>query len=238
MEEKKVKTIKKKKINIKKLIIFLLFLYLLISGIIYLINLPIKNIYISGNYRLTDNEIITTAGIKNYPSIFKIRKSTITKKLNKLPLIKDVIISKNVMGKITIEIQENKILFLQKSSNLIYLENKKTITENSYLGVPILLNYVPEEIFDKMITSFAKLDTNIIEKISEIEYSPYKGNNDQIIDNERFLLRMNDRNTVYINLPNIKKLNYYNKIYAELESQGILYLDSEDEENFVFVKYE
>ena len=238
MDEKKVKTIKKKKFNIKKFLIFLLFLYLLISGIIYLLNLPIKNIYILGNYRLTDNEIITTSGIKNYPSIFKTSKKTIIKKLKKISLIKDVNIKKTVKGKITLEIFENKILFLQKSSNLIYLENGKTISENNQLGIPILLNYVPEEIFDKMIVSFAKLDNNIIEKISEIEYSPYKGNNEQIIDNERFLLRMNDGNTVYINLANIKKLNYYNKIYLKLESQGILYLDSEDEENFVFTKYE
>ena len=49
----------------------------------------------------------------------------------------------------------------------------------------------------------------MIEMISEIEYSPSKSG-EIIIDDTRFLLRMNDGNQVYINLININFYNLYN----------------------------
>ena len=49
--------------------------------------------------------------------------------------------------------------------------------------------------------------------ISEIEYSVEKYN-DRVVDEERFLLRMIDGNTIYVNLVNIEKLNKYQEIYA------------------------
>ena len=70
------------------------------------------------------------------------------------------------------------------------------------------------------------IDENVLTLISEIEYSPWTSNN-VLIDEERFLLRMNDTNIVYTNLLHIDKLNKYIEIYATLEDKkGIIYLDS------------
>ncbi len=71
--------------------------------------------------------------------------------------------------------------------------------------------------------------------ISEIEYSVEKYN-DKVVDEERFLLRMIDGNTIYVNLVNIEKLNKYQEIYAALQDKGTLYLDSSSK-NYVFKKY-
>ena len=50
---------------------------------------------------------------------------------------------------------------------------------------------------------------------------------------------MNDGNTVYINLINIKNLNKYQSIYATLNNvAGIIYLDSSSNENIYFKSYE
>ena len=66
--------------------------------------------------------------------------------------------------------------------------------------------------------------------ISEIEYDP-----DIVgtvtIDENRFLLRMNDGNKVYVNIYNMKKLNNYLDIYDALLKnnsikKGCLSLDS------------
>ena len=64
---------------------------------------------------------------------------------------------------------------------------------------------------------------SILLKISEIEYVP---NN---VDSERFALKMNDGNLVYITLNKIEKINKYNSIYSSLDGKrGIIYLDSGD----------
>ena len=48
------------------------------------------------------------------------------------------------------------------------------------------------------------------------------------IDETRFVLRMNDTNTVYVNTINLKRLNEYQKICATMDEniKGIIYLNS------------
>jgi hypothetical protein len=78
--------------------------------------------------------------------------------------------------------------------------------------------------------------------ISEIEYSPSKTALGETIDDYRFLLRMNDTNTVYMNTVNVKKLNKYLEITSTIlntnnETSGILYLDSSIGDSFSFESY-
>ena len=54
---------------------------------------------------------------------------------------------------------------------------------------------------DKFTKGFSLINSEILLKISEIEYTP----ND--VDNERFTLKMNDGNLVYITLSKIEKIN-------------------------------
>ena len=76
---------------------------------------------------------------------------------------------------------------------------------------------------NKFIEKFSLINSEILLKISEIEYTP----ND--VDNERFTLKMNDENLVYITLNKIEKINKYNSIYSSLDGKkGIIYLDSGD----------
>ena len=106
------------------------------------------------------------------------------------------------------------------------LSNAKEIDETDLDGVPTLINYVPDTLYTRLIDTLKKIDVNVVQLISEIEYQPWKSN-DVMIDETRFFLRMNDGNSVYVNLINMEKLNTYIEIYASLEGkQGILYLDS------------
>ena len=83
------------------------------------------------------------------------------------------------------------------------------------------MNYVPDTKYASLIEHIRKLDTNILGKISEITYVP----NDY--DKDRFLLYMDDDNTVYLTLTKFKMINYYNKVLTQLDGRkGILYLDS------------
>ena len=241
--ETRVKKGKKLRLNYKRLFHFVLILAIIIGVIYYFLNLKIRFIEINGTQYLTDTEIITQANIKDYPNIFSLNTLNINNNLKELPLVNDVNIKENIWGKLTINIDESKVLFFNKTNNKVILSNSKEINNDSrFLGVPTLLNYVPDDIYTDLINGLTKIDGNVLRMISEIEYSPSKSANGEVIDNTRFLLRMNDGNTVYMNTINITQLNKYMEICSAIlatqgEKSGTLYLDSSTEENYSFESY-
>lgn len=224
MKKKKIK----RKHRIRSFLVIILFFYLIGMIGYTILKRPIKNIYILNTNYLTDQEIIDMAGLKDYPPIIKINNKKIEKKLRQLDLVDDVKIKKNIFGKVTITITEAKPLFYSRNDDLVYLSNKKT-TPNSdlYLGLPILINYTPKELLNDFIDKFKDIDDSIIKMVNEIEYS-LEAKDDVTIDETRFILRMNDTNTVYVNTINLKRLNEYDKIFATMNEglRGIIYLNS------------
>ena len=221
----------KHKINKPALIVVILFVYLVFSFLYYIWNLPIKNIYIKGNTFVSDATIIEEAGIKNYPSLMKISRRKVKKKLLKNEYINNVKIKKSLSGKITIIIDESKPLFYNKSINKVVLLNGNTV--DSYLGqIPIMINSAPSDIYDELVRRFSEVKYDIVLQISEIEYAP-DIINEKVIDPNRFLLRMKDGNSVYINPINIKRLNNYFEVYDRLPegAKGTLYFDSNSDNN-------
>ncbi len=224
----------KRKLNIKGLIFLLLVLYFIGFFLYTLFTMPIKNIYIENTTLLTDNEIIEVAHLKNYPSWIGTSKKTVEKQIKVLPLVKTVNVKKKWWGKLIIHIEEAKPLFYNRNTNKVVLSNKKEVDNSyQYVGIPTLINYVPNDLLNSFITSFSKVDSDIIKMINEIEYDP-DISQDITIDAERFLLRMNDTNHVYVNVINMKKLNNYKEIFAYLEDQrGTILLDSYSSDNGV-----
>lgn len=218
----KVKRIKRRKFNFKKFVVFLLVLSFFIVLLFYFSKVPIKNIVINGNNYISDEEIIETANIEDYPSFIRTLSHSIKKKVSKIPLIKSVEIRKTWGYKVIIDVVEYKVLFQVRSSGEYVLDTGEVVQElNINYTPPIVINYVPLDVNDKMIKKFSGLDEKIIFKISEIEYSPTN------FDSERFLLYMNDGNEVYITLNKVQELNKYINIKKQIgEKKGILYLDS------------
>lgn len=217
---------KKKKLSIRRFIMLLLILFLIGYSFYYVLNQNIENIFITGNKLVTDTEIMRLANIEDYPPIFKQKSSKMIKNIKKHPLINDVQINKSISGKLTITVDENKVLFINKLNNTYVLSNGEEIPfDNSYLGVPVLLNYVESDIYRKFVSESAKIRTEIYDLISEIEYSPSKNEEGNIIDEDVFLLRMNDKNIVYITSYNLSALNHYTKMYDTLDGNGVIYCD-------------
>jgi len=227
---KKQEKSKRKKIRLKGLLIVILFSYLIFSCFYYFYKSPVKHINVEGNNYLKDNYIIDYLDI-NDQSIIKISNKKIKEKLLQLELISEAKVHKNYFGTIDIKIVENKVLFYNWNTKKIVLSNKKEVeTKKDFLGVPTLINYVPDEIYEELIKKLQKVNKDILMKISIIEYSPSIVN-EKIVDETRFILTMNDGNLVYINTINMDKLNEYLNIYEAIVSEkgnvtGCLYLDS------------
>ncbi len=217
------KKIRKRKFNFLKFLIFCLFIYLIASILFYVLDKPIKNIVILNNYYIADEEIIETAKIDDYPSFLKTFSSSMSKRIKKISLVKDVKIRKKLGYIVEIDIEEYKILYQNKSNNMYVLDNGNEVElAKSINSIPILINYVPDKVLKSFKIEYAdKIDREIIDKISEIEYSP------TAYDENRFLLYMLDGNEVYVTTYKLKSLNKYLNISKQLEGKnGILYLDS------------
>lgn len=211
---------KKRKFNFVKFILTLIVLYILGFGLYSLTKMPIKHIRILNTTYLNDQSILKEAKIDNYPSFILTTSSSIKKNLGKNPYIKKIRIEKKWLCQLYIYIDEYKILFYNRAKGQAVLENNVTINDDS-LDIPHLINYVPDTIYDELVKQMVGVDSNILQKISEIEYRPNE------VDKERFLLTMNDGNYVYLTLYTFSKVNKYDEILPTLENKkGIMYLDS------------
>ncbi len=211
---------KEKKVKVKygRIFLALIILLLIIYSIFTYIKIPIKNIFISGNSSIKDQEIIDIAGISNYPSILSFTSYGIEQKLEKNILIKDAIVKKQFRT-ITIEIEENYPLFYNQNIKKTVMYDFRETSDD--MNAPILINSLTDDVYKLFKEKMKLVKRNIIERISEIKYDPNS------VDEERFLFTMNDGNYVYITLEKIENVNNYVEIIKTFENKkGILYLDS------------
>ena len=215
---------KRRVLKIKNILLFLSVLLLISYLAYYILTMPIKNIYISGNNIVSDEEIISLAKLDDYPPFLLTLSSSIKNNILINDYIKEVKIKKKLGNIIEINIIEYKPITLINKTNEIILSNGKKINNNYNLtDIPILVNEIDSKVYDEFIKKFSEVDNDIIRQISQLEYSPVT------VDDERFLLYMDDGNTVYITLTKISKLNKYNSIKSKMDGKnGTLYLDSGD----------
>lgn len=232
---------KHRKLRIKLLCQLLISIILIASFCMYIFNLRIKNIYITGTDKIKDITIIDATNIRDYPKIFLLNKKKMQEQIKSIPLVEDVKIKRNIFGKLTINIKEEKIIFFYKYNNKFITNNGNSIDNNNdFYGYPTLINFTPDTIFEKLVNGLNKIDYNIILMINDIEYTPYKTNTGETIDNNHFTLTMNDQNTVMIDTTNIKNLNLYNTIIASPDmdkEKGVIYLDTINDERIYFKSY-
>lgn len=211
---------KKLKTKFVKLLLFVLFGVLICVLYFNVLGDNIKNIKVVGNHYLRESEVIELSGLNDYDGFLKKTSSSISKKLKSNILVDDVKITKKFNRIIIIEVKEKKILFRNSNTDKYVLSDGKEYTLDIDFAVPLLINFVPDEIYEKFVDKFSKLDLLIIDKISEIKYSPNQ------YDDDLFLLYMNDKNLVQVTVAKLDSVNKYNEIVTKLNGKnGILYLD-------------
>ena len=222
MSAKKVKVkVTKRKLKIKNIIITLIIILLIISLGVDIASIPVKNIYITGNKLISDKTIISLAELTDYPPYLNTYFTNIKTKISKNEYIKNINIKRKLNRKIYIEIEEYEPIFIYNDKLVL---SSSAQVDNIYKidYIPYVINNI-DNIYDKFVTKFNKVEKDVLLKISHIEYTPNE------VDKERFLLYMTDSNYVYITLSKIDKINKYNSIVQELDNhKGIIYLDSGD----------
>lgn len=214
---------KKRVLKVKNIIIILIVLILFVGIFYYAINMPVENIYIVGNEIVSDNEILSLSLLDEYPSFLLTSGKKVEKALLDNDYIEKVEVHKKFGNVIELEIAEYKVVAVNNDGEIIL--SNGSVLENNYniTDIPRLISNIEVELIDSFAERFSRIDENILRDISEIEYSPVE------VDEDRFLLYMNDGNFVYVTLTKIDKMNKYNDIKDELsDRKGIIYLDSGD----------
>ena len=234
------KKVKKRKLNFKRLLFFVLLVYILCYSCYYLLNQHIKHVEIIGNSLVSDNEIMRLSKLDNYPSIFKYSSRKLEKNIKKHILIQDVEVSKHFNFIVKIKVEENKLLFYYKNEDKIAISDGNLIKNNfeKALGIPTVVNNVDSKLLKKFINKYSELKENIIYEIDSIEYFPNYNEVGKIIEKDMFKLVMNDGNTILTNSDNVYLLNKYNIIFASLgDRKGTINLNSGEVNNLIFIPY-
>lgn len=210
---------KKRKLKKKKLFIFLLFVFSILFVLSFVMDIKINNVIVRGNVLLDDYDLIKIANLDEYPSSLANSSYSIRKRLLKSPYIGKANVYKTSLTKVVIEVKENLPLFYYLPREKTILSDKEETSDN--FSVPTVINYVPDKIYLGLVDSISGIDYSINKRISEIKYDPNE------VDDERFLLTMNDGNYVYLTLEKFGKINKYLEIIKSFDNKkGTLYLDS------------
>lgn len=218
------KIVKKRKIKLFNFFIALLVMGGVVFACYCLLQIPTQNILIRNTIYLNDDDILSLGGVKDYPKFLTLNGSNVSKKLETSPFIHSAKIKKKSGFLLEIDVEENRPLFYNTTNDQFVFHTGDTakVKEVTYsFRVPRLLNYVPDNKYDKFVEEMSNIRADILSKISDIEYQP----NDY--DKDRFLLYMDDSNMVYLTLTKFKMMNHYNEVLQQLENhKGILYLDN------------
>ena len=208
-----------RKIRYKRLILFLLIILILALVLFRVLTLKITNIYVTGNVYLSDQEIIELAKLSNYPSSFLNFSNRTESNINKSQLIESVNVSKKGFTRVYIDVVENRPLFYDQVSNKTILKDGSNI--HVKYNVPSLSNPISDDVYKEFLSQFSKINYDVFNSISEIEYSPNE------VDSKLFLFTMNDGNYIYVNLDRFESVNkYFDMVVNFNNHKGILYLDS------------
>ena len=188
----------KRKLNKKRFFGLLIFLAIGAIFITYLLNLKVSNVLITGTSLVSDATIIRKTNLRDYPYYKDIKKKDLENEISSIPLIAKVKITKGLNGTIKIMVTEEM--------PLMYFENTNKINKTT---MPTLKTSLSRETLELLIKALKKLVNNILNMISEIEYSPTISTEGKTIDDKRFTFYMNDGNIAYINTINIDKFNNY-----------------------------
>lgn len=215
------KRVLKRKLRLFRFMLLLLIL-LIIGFLVYtLLNSKVKNITITGTKYINDDEILEISNLKNYPSFILTFDYGLEKKIKKINLVKKVNMKRGFYNTITINIDEYKILLRNKDNTKYILENGKLVEIGEEISVPRLVSDLESSKYNQLLKALLDIKTKELSKVSEIEYVPNE------YDKDRFILYMNDGNSVYLTLTKFEMLNYYDKVLPQLEGRkGFLYLDS------------
>jgi cell division protein FtsQ len=225
----KLKEQRRRKAN-KRLILLLCLFFIMIVAVAYTQSplSHVKTIIVKGNKMYSTEEIIRSTGLTTSTNIWKVKTDEVANHLKHLSEIKKANVSIHWPNTISIQVQEHKrIAYLEKASVYYPVLDNGTILsdrkiEKLPVNSPILISFNEGPVLDEMINGLQHLPNEIINSISEIDYTPKK------TDQYHISLFMNDGFEVSATLRSFsEKMVHYPSIISQLDpnKKGVIDLE-------------
>ena len=247
--QKKKNNKKTKKKNIQLKIVKWIFLLALLATAIILFMLSsvfnIKDITVTNNNKISEQEIISLSGLTKDENMFKISNKKIKEAIKQNPYIENVKITKTLYGTINLEVTERVPTYMLKFANAyVYINNQGYMLEISEepLELPIISGFkTPTENIKAgnrlVVDDLIKLEnvikimeiaktTSVAEKITEIDISNTT-NYKIIIANEGKTVDFGDLTNI-----NVKILKIEYIIEQEKGKEGEIYFQGTEKAVF------
>lgn len=225
----KLKQQRRKKANRRLIFLLLLFFSLIVLVIYFQSPLShIKQIRVSGNSIFEKEELIQISGLNEKTNIWKVDEEVIEGKLKELPEIKSSEVKIHLPSTISINVAEFKrIAYIAKEKLYLPVLENGQILRNEKMGeipvnAPILYGFSEGDVLDLMIRELETLPEEVLNSISEIQYSP------KDTDSYHITLYMNDGFEVSATLRSFsEKMSLYPSIISQLDpgQKGIIDLE-------------
>ena len=230
-KNKKVKKIKEKNIKAKKInkrknnkqkkgytkvVKIVIILILIITAIIlFLLSdlFNVKKINVTGNSKISTDEIIRLSTIKTEENMFKINLAKVKRSIKQNPYINTVKIRRKLNGIVELEIEERVATYMLTFENgCIYINNQGYILEISQepIAAPMIIGFETDLLIKKTGERLENEDLNKLEKVILITQLAEKR-------------EIKDKIT-YINVSNIKDI----EIYMDSEKKLIHFGDEQN----------
>lgn len=216
---------RKKKAN-RQLIFYLTIFFLLICIIIYLQSplSHLKRIHISGNFYVSDEEILERSGLTNQTNYWKVKPHEVEEALYENVFVKDVQVEKKFPREIRISLKEYEKIgyFLKDEQYKMVLENGEILPGPKELSgdAPLMVGF-SEERLESLISELTHLPQSILDLISEIhwESGEKKGKKIHLYMNDGYLVKASLRNLS-------EKMQFYPSIVMQLseEEKGVIHI--------------
>lgn len=184
-----------------------------------------KSITVVSNQIYTDDEILEAAKIDYDDSYLLSSRWLMERNIKELPFVEDVAVHKDMLGTLTIEVSESKIIgYLSSSNHQFLIQGKGVVTVENllplyYASIPRIGDFTSEQL-QELDEAFENVEPSLIEFISEIE--PYSTSYDENM--VQFV--MIDGNRVSSSMKGIELINNYRSVLKDLKGTHVcLYME-------------
>lgn len=209
------KKLKKKKQKRRRIAMLIILLSLLFLGFIFSPASKVKKVTVKGCSLVDEESLIDNLSVKvNQDYFFKVSNSKLKKEVEKHIFVKNASIKKDIIGNITITIEENNAILYTYLDNILYIVDEDGIYEEdinqkllSYVQrYPQAINFNKDN-FKLLVKQYHKLPSVIKNQISSIIFEPDEK------DQDKCKLEMDDGKIFYVRMDKMAEqltsTNYY-----------------------------
>lgn len=148
----------------------------------------VTSIKVTGNSQLTKDLVVKESGITDHTYHFLLNNDTIKDNLKKTGLVTKAYVTHNILGGVSIEIQEATLVAYMELDNKTYVVTEEgkliqVVEGMNYTGlkqIPKISGFTDIKAVEELASQYAVIPVTIRNAVSDIVYSPEKGYDDRV----------------------------------------------------------